>query len=143
MKLADTITLGDKIILFRQAKRWTQAELAEGAGLSAAALASYETGRRRATIDVVEQIAAALGISVADFYNDDIWQAFQDAFIIVTALLLGGVQVGHRGRPLPPIEDTPILPAYVPAAYHDRVSSRRTRPLRMTGKRLRDPRARY
>ena len=56
--------LGLEIARARRARRWTQAELAERAGISENTLRSIERGSPTATIGVVFELAALLGIEL-------------------------------------------------------------------------------
>lgn len=54
--------IGDYIKFYRKKRRLTQAELAEKVGASrGSTISDIETGRRTATQDMLERIAAALG----------------------------------------------------------------------------------
>ncbi len=54
--------LGQVVQKLRDAKGWTQAELAEDAGMSREVLAHLEQGKRRVYLDAVVRVAAALGV---------------------------------------------------------------------------------
>lgn len=56
--------LGLGIARARRARRWTQAELAERAGISDSTLRSIERGSPTATIGVVFELASLLGIDL-------------------------------------------------------------------------------
>lgn len=56
--------LGLDIARARRARRWTQAELAERAGISDGTLRSIERGAPTATIGVVFELASLLGIDL-------------------------------------------------------------------------------
>ncbi|MCL6631142.1 MAG: helix-turn-helix domain-containing protein [Alicyclobacillus herbarius] len=51
---------------WRKQKGWTQARLAKETGMSASAIAMYETGRRTPDTGALARLAAALGVSMAD-----------------------------------------------------------------------------
>ena len=57
---------GKLIRSYRVLHNLTQAELAEAAGLSASAIAMYETGKREPDIDTIEAIADVFNISTHD-----------------------------------------------------------------------------
>jgi transcriptional regulator with XRE-family HTH domain len=59
------MNLGEQIASLRKAKGWTQARLAEEAGLSASAIAMYETNRRHPDRAAMDKLAKALGASLA------------------------------------------------------------------------------
>lgn len=50
----------------REARQWTQAQLAEATGLQPAAVSHFETGRRKPCADNLRAIASAIPIS-ADY----------------------------------------------------------------------------
>lgn len=56
--------LGLEIARARRARRWTQDELAERAGISDSTLRSIERGSPTATIGVVFELASLLGINL-------------------------------------------------------------------------------
>jgi len=61
------MSIGLNIKQRREAKRWTQAELAEKSGIVTQAMISrIEKGEDNAKIDTLRGIAAALGCSVVD-----------------------------------------------------------------------------
>lgn len=61
------MSIGANIKQRREAKRWTQAELAEKSGIVTQAMISrIEKGEDNAKIDTLRGIAAALGCSVVD-----------------------------------------------------------------------------
>jgi transcriptional regulator with XRE-family HTH domain len=62
------MTLAEKIVYFRNRKGWTPAELCEASGVSRPYLWQLETGGKdRPSLEVLEKLAKALGISVAEF----------------------------------------------------------------------------
>ena len=61
------MSIAENIKQRREAKRWTQAELAEKSGIVTQAMISrIEKGEDNAKIDTLRGIAAALGCSVVD-----------------------------------------------------------------------------
>lgn len=61
------MSIAENIKQRREAKRWTQAELAEKSGIvSQAMISRIEKGEDNAKIDTLRGIAAALGCSVVD-----------------------------------------------------------------------------
>jgi transcriptional regulator with XRE-family HTH domain len=58
------MNLGEQIASLRKAKGWTQARLAAEAGLSASAIAMYETNRRHPDRAAMDKLAKALGASL-------------------------------------------------------------------------------
>ena len=60
--------LGEKIKKFRKQKGYTQKQLAEKAGISRTALIRYENGDMSPSIQILQQIAAALNIPVSDIF---------------------------------------------------------------------------
>ncbi len=65
------MSIGANIKQRREAKRWTQAELAEKSGIVTQAMISrIEKGEDNAKIDTLRGIAAALGCSVVDLLTE-------------------------------------------------------------------------
>ena len=65
------MSIAENIKQRREAKRWTQAELAEKSGIvSQAMISRIEKGEDNAKIDTLRGIAAALGCSVVDLLTD-------------------------------------------------------------------------
>ena len=66
------MSIAENIKQRREAKRWTQAELAEKSGIvSQAMISRIEKGEDNAKIDTLRGIAAALGCSVVDLLTDE------------------------------------------------------------------------
>lgn len=61
-----TIALGKKIRSLRQARGWTQEQLAEYADLHVSYIVLLEKGSNRATIETLEKLSRAFGISISD-----------------------------------------------------------------------------
>ena len=61
-----TIALGKKIRSLRQARGWTQEQLAEYAELHVSYIVLLEKGANRATIETLEKLSRAFGISISD-----------------------------------------------------------------------------
>lgn len=61
-----TIALGKKIRTLRQARNWTQEQLAEYAELHVSYIVLLEKGANRATIETLEKLASAFSISISD-----------------------------------------------------------------------------
>ena len=59
------LQVGAVINALRHERLWTQAELAKRAGVSAALISQYETGRRTPRIKTGEKLAQALGVKMA------------------------------------------------------------------------------
>jgi transcriptional regulator with XRE-family HTH domain len=55
--------LGDVLTVVRRSRGLTQAELAESAGLTQAALSRYESGLREPDGDVLDRLGRALGVT--------------------------------------------------------------------------------
>lgn len=60
------MTIGEKIKHYRKIKGLTQKQLGESLGLSAQAVAQWETGNRKPKNETLEKITDALGISLFD-----------------------------------------------------------------------------
>ena len=66
------MSIAENIKQRREAKRWTQAELAVKSGIvSQAMISRIEKGEDNAKIDTLRGIAAALGCSVVDLLTDE------------------------------------------------------------------------
>src|SRR5689334_18051967 len=65
------MTLGERIKLEREARGWTRADLAQRAGLTAPYISMLESGKRgNPNLDTLRQLAAALGVTVADLEGE-------------------------------------------------------------------------
>ena len=62
--------LGERIREFRNALNWSQAELAEKAGLHHNFIGEIERGEKSATVDSLAKVAKALGVYVRDLVSD-------------------------------------------------------------------------
>lgn len=60
--------LGKRIKDLRVDKGWTQATLAETLGCESMTVSRYERGEYAPSIEVLEQIATALGVGMGDFF---------------------------------------------------------------------------
>ncbi|MCL6594246.1 MAG: helix-turn-helix domain-containing protein [Alicyclobacillus sp.] len=58
--------IGERIATARRKAGWSQAQLAQRAGVSASSIAMYETGRRQPDARIVAKLAAALGVPAAE-----------------------------------------------------------------------------
>lgn len=56
---------------FRDAKGWSQEELAERAGIRRPTITELENGRGNPTLQTIEAIAKALGVSAAQLIGTD------------------------------------------------------------------------
>jgi XRE family aerobic/anaerobic benzoate catabolism transcriptional regulator len=66
-------TLGARLKMQRARKAMPRRALAEAAGVSERHLANLESGSGNASLLVLQQIAQALGVSVAELVGDDAW----------------------------------------------------------------------
>lgn len=66
----DYQTLGRQVRALRLRQGMTQERLAEAVGLSVPYVSRIECGRRKASLEALEQIAAALGIPVVRLLSD-------------------------------------------------------------------------
>ena len=64
-------TLGEKVKFYREAKGWTQAELAEAIGRDQSYVSKLEKGQTQSSIPTLRKIAAALGCPVAALLDDE------------------------------------------------------------------------
>jgi transcriptional regulator with XRE-family HTH domain len=58
--------VGKSVQRLRQAKGWSQEELAEQAGMHRTYISGIERGIRNATLTVLERLAIALGVRIGD-----------------------------------------------------------------------------
>ncbi len=62
---------GENVRKFRQAKNWTQAELAEKIEISDAFLAHIERGTRGASMETIELLARCFGIPYTALFEEE------------------------------------------------------------------------
>lgn len=62
--------LGERILEFRSLRRMSLRELGEAAGTTAGFLSQLERGQTNASIGVLRRIAAALGLTLADLFEE-------------------------------------------------------------------------
>jgi len=67
----ENMRLAYRIRAFRKLKGYTQQQLAEKTGLSLVLIGSIERGNRKATPQIVDKIALALGISSQELNPED------------------------------------------------------------------------
>ena len=65
------MTTGSRIAALRKQRDWTQAGLADAAGLSASTIAMYETNRRSPDAASLRKLAIALGVHESQITEDD------------------------------------------------------------------------
>ena len=61
-----TMALGKRIRSLRQSRGWTQEQLAEYADLHVSYIVLLEKGANRATIETLDKLSKAFGLSIAD-----------------------------------------------------------------------------
>ena len=66
------LVLGSNIRKIRKEFGWTQADLAEKSGISVPFMTQIELGRKSASLEVVQNIAAALNISCKQLFEENI-----------------------------------------------------------------------
>ena len=66
------LVLGSNIRKIRKEFGWTQAGLAEKSGISVPFMTQIELGRKSASLEVVQNIAAALNISYKQLFEENI-----------------------------------------------------------------------
>ena len=62
--------IGEKVRAFRMARRMSLRALGDATGTTASFLSQLERGLSGVTISTLRRIAGALGISLADFFDD-------------------------------------------------------------------------
>lgn len=70
MTADNSVTVGDRIAVFRKARRMTQGQLADTAAISISLLRKVEQGSRAATPSVLASIARALGVEDGQLSGD-------------------------------------------------------------------------
>ena len=75
------LVLGSNIRKIRKEFGWTQADLAEKTGISVPFMTQIELGRKSASLEVVQNIAAALNISYKQLFEENI--AASNQFVII------------------------------------------------------------
>lgn len=65
-----TKALGKRLKQIREAKKWTQAQLAERLGYEPITISRYERGQSAMGVDTLGEIAAALECSIASFFSE-------------------------------------------------------------------------
>ena len=70
--------VGKKIAFFRTEKKYTVNRLATLAGISQSYLRDVELGKKNPTVEVLSYICDALGISLRDFFDDQISDNFAE-----------------------------------------------------------------
>lgn len=63
--------IGDSIKKYRLSKNWTQKELALNSGITRESIGNYERGDRIPPSDILNKIAAALGVPVSKLLEED------------------------------------------------------------------------
>ena len=61
--------VGKRIQSLRKAKKLSQEELAEQAGIHRTYMGAVERGEKNATIETLQKIATALGVKVGDLFE--------------------------------------------------------------------------
>ncbi len=67
----DNATLGARIRLARKAKQLTQEVVAERVGIDPKSLGRIENNRFRPSVDTLEELATAMGVSIHSFFPAD------------------------------------------------------------------------
>lgn len=65
-----TKALGKRLKQIREAKKWTQAQLAERLGYEPITISRYERGQSAMGVDTLGEIATALECSIASFFSE-------------------------------------------------------------------------
>lgn len=63
--------LGEKLKYFRESKKMSVYRLAQEADISQGHLSDLENGRNQPTIDTLKRLITPLGITLAEFFNED------------------------------------------------------------------------
>ena len=104
------MSVGEKIRRYRKLRGMTQAQLAEAVGLTEGAVRHYESGIRAVKPELLESIAAALGVSVNALKDYGVETAgdlmsllvrLEDAFGIVPAADGAGLTINPKAPHAP------------------------------------------
>ena len=60
--------LGMRIVYLRKQRGWTQEDLAFEAGINKNYICDMENGRRNPSLEIIERLAKAFGISISDLF---------------------------------------------------------------------------
>lgn len=63
--------LGEKLKYFRESKKMSIYRLAQEADISQGHISDLENGRNQPTIDTLKRLITPLGITLAEFFNED------------------------------------------------------------------------
>jgi transcriptional regulator with XRE-family HTH domain len=63
--------IGSRLTKFREAKGLSKNKLAKSAGVTQGFISQVESGNRLPTLEVLNRICSALGISLSEFFADD------------------------------------------------------------------------
>ena len=64
-----TIYVGDLLRTARKSKGLTQKEMGERVGITESAYSRYESGKQNLTLDTLQKVAEAMGVSVRIFID--------------------------------------------------------------------------
>lgn len=67
----DRKEIGAKIRKLRERKGWKQGQLATQAGISPSYVPDLENGKKCPSVEVLDYVCCALGISLAEFFTDE------------------------------------------------------------------------
>ena len=60
--------LGMRIVYLRKQRGWTQEELSFQSGINKNYIGDMENGRRNPSLEIIERLAIAFGISISDLF---------------------------------------------------------------------------
>lgn len=75
------MTTGERIKKLRKQKGMTQKQLSEELGIANNSLSRYEIGERNPPFDMLEKIAAALGVQTWELLCDDVSKGLADVYV--------------------------------------------------------------
>ncbi len=96
------MSLGMRVKVLRRAKGLTQQGLADAVNVSRVYIQSIESNRRRPSMDLLERLAEALDVTVADLVKDSPGDGKR--MQLEEVLASGQVEVWYRSRKLSPRE---------------------------------------
>lgn len=89
--------LGERIVLLRRGKGWSQAELARQLHISASAVGMYEKGRREPSLRGLRELSAVFGVS-ADYLLTGQPHCEKDAERVTQLLTQGAFSCGKASK---------------------------------------------
>ena len=68
--MAKTLTIGERLTYWRKKLSFNQSELAKQSGISQSAISLIENGENQPTVQTIETLCNAMGISLMEFFAE-------------------------------------------------------------------------